>query len=149
MSAREQIIERLGDLARATDARDWETIRSILAEDARGYGSDGPDQIIANMRAHLDGCGFTQHLLGNHRITLLDENTARAFSYGRIMHVGVGDKEGITLEVYGEYDDKFVRVDGGWRLSRRWFDVQHWVGDWSILRSADGAAALPEGPPAR
>lgn len=138
ITPREQVIETLADFARATDARDWSTLHGLLDLDARGYGVTGATQIVAQMTAHLGGVGFTQHLLSNHRVTFTDEQTARAFSYGRIMHVGTGPFEGQTLEIYGEYDDKLARRhDGRWVLTRRWFDIQHSVGDRALLRPAD------------
>ncbi len=137
MTSREQVIETLADFARATDARDWSTLAGLLDVDARGYGETGSEKIVASMRHHLGGVGFTQHLLGNHRVSFLDDTTARAFTYGRVMHIGAGPMEGHTLEVYGEYDDKLTLRDGRWILTRRWFDVQHSIGDWAVLRPAD------------
>lgn len=140
MTPREQVLEALADFARATDARDWVSLRGLLVDDARGYGTDGAEHIVASMRAHLGGVGPTQHLLGNHRVTFLDDVTARVFTYGRVMHLGAGPMEGRTLEVFGEYDDKFTLVGNRWKITRRWFEVQFHLGDWAVLRPADTPA---------
>lgn len=136
MSARSEVLEAVADFARSTDARDWVTLRGLLADDVRGYGTDGAEPVITQMRAHLDGCGPTQHLLGNHRVTLTGEEKARVWSYGRVMHLGAGDKTGQTLELFGEYDDTWVRKGSGWVLQRRAFEISISLGDWGVLRKA-------------
>ncbi|CAM3268057.1 nuclear transport factor 2 family protein [Nocardioides dubius] len=136
MSARYEVLEAVADFARSTDARDWVTLRGLLADDARGYGTDGAEQVIAQMRTHLDGCGPTQHLLGNHRVSFASEEKARVWSYGRVMHIGAGDKTGQTLELFGEYDDTWVRQAKGWVLHRRAFEISISLGDWGVLRKA-------------
>ncbi len=64
-----EINRALTRFARAMDERDWEAAKAILSEDATGeLGTgplNGPDAIIACIRHYLDGCGPTQHLLGN------------------------------------------------------------------------------------
>lgn len=146
MSSREQILESLADFARATDARDLITVQSMLHPECVAYGEEGIDAVVSTFRANLGGVGPTQHLLGNHRITFLDHDTARAYSYARIMHVGAGPMEGSSLELFGEYDDLFVRVSAsdpagtgsgsqsGWLLKRRRLEIHHAIGDWSVLR---------------
>lgn len=148
-SPREQILESLADFARATDARDLVTVRSMLHPECVAYGEEGVDAVVATFRANLGGVGPTQHLLGNHRITFLDDATARAYSYARIMHIGAGPMEGSTLELFGEYDDLFVRASdsdpagtgpgslSGWLLKRRRLEIHHAIGDWAVLRPAN------------
>lgn len=136
MSARVEVLESVADFARATDARDWVTLRGLLLDDVRGYGTDGAEQVIAQMRTHLDGCGPTQHLLGNQRVSFTDETKARVWSYGRIMHIGAGEKTGKTLELFGEYDDTWTLLDGRWLLAHRALDITISLGDWGVLRPA-------------
>lgn len=135
MTDREQIIERLATLAAAIDARDYDLIAATFAEDATGYGAQGREAIVANMQAHLGGVGATQHLLGNHRITVEGE-TAHSLTYARVHHVGAGPMAGSFYECLGEYDDRWVRAEGTWLLTHRWFEIRVSLGDFSVLRPA-------------
>jgi hypothetical protein len=136
MTDRDDILEALAAVAAAIDARDWDTIRARFTPDTVAYGARGVDALIAQLEAFLGGVGATQHLLGNHRVTL-DGDTARSLSYGRIHHVGAGPMEGSSYECMGEYDDHWVRTDAGWRISRRWFEIRIEIGDVAVLRPAD------------
>lgn len=133
-SDRDALLERLAEFAAATDARDWERLRSLFTPDAHGYRIDGgPGRIVADMRAHLGGVGPTQHLLGNHRVHV-DGDEARTFTYVRVHHVGAGPKTGSFWECLGEYDDRWRRTEHGWLIRRRTFDVRISLGDFSVLR---------------
>ncbi len=134
MTPREAVLEAVATFAAATDARDWEALRTMLTDDAGAYGERGADRVVATMRAHLGGVGPTQHLLGNHRVDRPDEDTARVLSYGRVHHVGAGPSAGDFYECLGEYDDTWVRREGRWLLARRWFDIRISLGDFSVLR---------------
>lgn len=137
MDDRAALIERLAEIAAAIDGRDWETIAGAFTADAHGYGRDGgPDAIVAQMRAHLDGVGPTQHLLGNHRVEV-DGDRARTFTYARVYHVGAGPMEGSFYECMGEYDDRWVRDGETWLLTRRSFEIRIGLGDFAVLRGAD------------
>lgn len=127
------IIDQLHELAAAIDRRDWKAIRDIFVPDATGYGRTGIDDVVAVMRRHLDGCGPTQHLLGNHRITV-DGDTGRSLAYARVYHQGAGPMQGRFFECMGEYDDRWVRLPEGWRLSSRTFDMRITLGDIDVLR---------------
>lgn len=135
-TSRDEILEALAGLADAIDSRDWGRVGATFLPDASGYGAAGRDEIVARMRAHLDGVGRTQHLLGNHRVKV-DGDTARSLSYARVYHVGAGPMEGSFYECCGEYDDRWVRTDDGWRLQQRVFDLQISLGDFTVLRPAD------------
>ena len=152
MSPRDGVLEMLADFARATDARDIVTVRGMLHPDCTAYGSTGVEAVLRGFRDSLGGVGTTQHLLGNHRVTFLDEDTVRVYSYARIMHVGAGEKEGATLELFGEYDDLLVRAapgeiassvgtpGTGWLIKRRRLEIHHTIGDWTVLRPAEPPA---------
>jgi len=134
-SDRVALVETIADFAAATDARDWKTIASLLTEDALAYGACGRTAVVDRMLAHLGGVGPSQHLLGNHRVTI-EGNEARILSYGRVHHVGAGPSEGSFYECLGEYDDNWVRTRDGWRLSRRQFQIRISLGDMAVLRPA-------------
>ena len=136
MTDRDDILEALATVAAAIDARDWDTIRAHFTADTVAYGARGIDALIAQFEAFIGGVGPTQHLLGNHRVTI-DGDTARSLSYGRIHHVGAGPMDGSFYECLGEYDDHWVRHDGRWLISRRWFEIRIERGDRAVLRPAD------------
>lgn len=127
------LLDRLYDLQAAIDARDWDTVRNTFTSDGTGYGRTGIDKILAVMQAHLGGCGPTQHLLGNTRVTI-EGDRARSLSYARVHHVGAGSMRGSFFECMGEYDDRWVRTGTGWRLSHRDFDMRIQIGDFGVLR---------------
>lgn len=130
---REQIVERLAELAAALDRRDWAALGAAFTDSATGYGAAGRDGIVAVVRAHLGGCGPSQHLLGNHRIEIVDDR-ARSLTYARVHHVGAGPAAGASYECFGEYDDRWIRTRDGWRLTSRTFTISHDLGDFGVLR---------------
>ncbi|WP_244928825.1 nuclear transport factor 2 family protein [Nocardioides sp. W7] len=132
---RTALVELLAVFAAATDARDWDTITSLLTEDCVAYGARGPQAVVRRMQDHLGGVGPTQHLLGNHRVTVTGDE-ARALTYGRVHHVGAGPMADSFYECLGEYDDRWVRTAAGWRLTRRGFEIRISLGDPAVLRPA-------------
>lgn len=133
MSDRSDIAEALAGVAAALDSRDWSTLGAAFTEDAYGYGAAGRRAIVARVRAHLDGCGPSQHLLGNLRVAV-DGDTASSLTYARVYHVGAGDRAGAFYECIGEYTDTWTRTPSGWLLTFRRFDVRIELGDRSVLR---------------
>ena len=94
-----------------------------------------PDAVVRRMQDHLGGVGPTQHLLGGHRVSISGDR-ARSLTYGRVHHVGAGPMEGSMYECMGEFDDRWVRTDAGWRLAHRWFEIRIALGDFAVLRPA-------------
>jgi hypothetical protein len=132
---RTAIVEALAVFAAATDARDWETITGLLSPECRGYSTTGREAVVTQMQAHLGGVGPTQHLLGNHRVTVTGD-TAVSLTYGRVYHVGAGEMEGSFFECLGDYTDHWVRTADGWQISYRKFEIRIALGDWKVLRPA-------------
>lgn len=136
MSAdRTALVEALARFAAATDARDWDTIAGSLTEECVAYGAAGPAAVVRRMQDHLGGVGPTQHLLGNHRVTVTGDR-AHSFTYARVHHVGAGVMAGSFYECLGEYDDHWERTADGWRISRRSFEIRISLGDFTVLRPA-------------
>lgn len=137
MTDREQVVETMAELAAATDGRRWGEVAATFLPDAHGYGQRGREAIVATMRDHLDGCGPTQHLLGNHRVRV-DGDRARCRAAGRVHHEGAGPMAGHCLDVMGDYEDEWVRVEGAWYLAHRHFDMRIVDGPLEVLRADDG-----------
>ncbi|AWH95091.1 MULTISPECIES: nuclear transport factor 2 family protein [Dietzia] len=136
-SDRDQILERLADVATALDTRDWDGLGALFTESATGYGASGREAIVAIVRQHLGGCGPSQHLLGNHRVQLAldgNEDRARSLTYARVLHLGAGDQSGLTYECFGEYSDLWSRTAEGWRIASRRFHITFDRGDFRTLQ---------------
>lgn len=131
---RTAIIETLAELAASFDRRDWDASRNLMLEDVVAYGHTGVDSVIDdNLRAHLGGCGPSQHLLGNHRVRINGDD-ATSTTYARVYHQGAGNRSGLSFECFGEYHDAWKRTDAGWRLASRRFDVSIVLGDFEVLQ---------------
>jgi 3-phenylpropionate/cinnamic acid dioxygenase small subunit len=131
----EQILIRY---ALACDRRDWQLMNDVFLPDVvANYGGEyriqGRDKVVGMIRSLLDGCGPTQHLLGNFRI-VVEGDTASCECYVRAAHAGRGEQASLTYEVWAEYRDTLRRTDEGWRISERKMVVFHQTGDRSILK---------------
>lgn len=122
--------------ARAMDERDWDGLRAILTPDATaelGTGPvTGPDAIIGLIRHYLDGCGPTQHLLGNIWIDVTGD-TAESRAYVSDMHLGAGERQGLSFVTLGAYHDHWQRSDGSWRLAHRTKINRGHKGDFAVF----------------
>ncbi len=134
--AEREIQRNLVSIARAMDQRDWDALRRLLlTETTADLGSgliSGREAIVDFIRGFLDACGPTQHLLGNVLIDVAGD-TASSRSYVSDMHLGRGERARLTFATLGDYHDRWLRVDGGWRLSHRTKLNHATLGDVSIF----------------
>jgi hypothetical protein len=134
---RHAIIDILNQYATCLDARDWDGLDAVFHQDAVGhYGVviEGRPAIVASIRGFLDGCGATQHLLGNHEVDI-DGDHARCATKARVIHIGAGERAALTpYEAIGVYRDQLVRTPDGWRIMHRHFDVNITLGDFTVLQ---------------
>lgn len=126
--------------AEALDARRWELLSEVFVPDLEfDFGEwtvSSREEAVATIRSYLDGCGPTQHLLGNYRIDV-DGDTARSRVYVRAFHVGIGAATGKTYEMGGEYRDELRRTPEGWRSHRRQGVVFWELGSRDVLGPAE------------
>ncbi len=118
---RTEITDVLNRYALACDSRDWVFFEQIFTSDVKSdYGEDfvfsNRENLVNMIRSMLGGCGPTQHLLGNYRINVFGD-TADSVCSVRAFHAGIGPAEGLTFEMWGEYQDKLARTRDGWPLS--------------------------------
>ena len=136
---KEDIIEMINHYAMALDDRKWELLKDLFTADVRinfgGIEREGIDDFIEMIKAHLGGCGPSQHLFSNYRITV-DGDRATAAFYGRVMHAGVGKQKDVLFDFWGEYRDELIRTPDGWRTCKRSQRPFHITGDISILKGA-------------
>ena len=120
--ARWEIAGVLDAYAEALDRRKWALLDEVFAPelefDFGEWVARSREEAVTSIRSYLDGCGPTQHLLGNYRIDVEGE-TARSRVYVRAFHLGVGDAAGKTYEMGGEYRDELRRTEAGWRIASR------------------------------
>jgi hypothetical protein len=120
---RAAITDQIVRYARATDWLETEMHREVFAADcvfATPHSGDvhGVDAVVDWMNRALTQFEATQHLIGNIAITFTGPTTADAVSYVRAWHRYV-DRERPDMELWGEYHDRWVRVDGDWRIQER------------------------------
>jgi SnoaL-like domain len=136
---RQQIIDTLNAYATCLDTRDWLGLSHVFHPQAAGvYGATltGRVAIIESIRSFLDGCGPSQHLLGNYQI-VIDGDEAQSLTKARVLHVGTGERAHLTpYEAIGVYRDRHLRTSEGWRIIHRHFDVHITTGDINILHPA-------------
>ncbi len=130
------IIAVLDRYAECLDTRDWRGLADVFTADVEmDFGvwqAADLDAVRANIAAFLGGCGPSQHLLGNYRITL-EGDAASSRCYCRVMHFGKGEHEGKTFESWIEYADELVRTAEGWRSRKRLARAIMNQGDVSLL----------------
>jgi hypothetical protein len=136
---RQAIIDVLNAYAMCLDTRDWLGLKNVFHPQAIGiYGVtlDGRAAIVDSIRSFLDGCGPSQHLLGNYQISI-DGDHAKSSTNARVLHVGAGERADLTpYEAIGTYLDRLLRTADGWRIIQRHFDVQIAMGDINVLQPA-------------
>jgi 3-phenylpropionate/cinnamic acid dioxygenase small subunit len=121
-SDRSDIIDLAVRYAWALDTKDLDDLRNVFTSDAtavlRGVRCDGVDEIIARVGGAVLRLDHTQHLVGNHQVTVAgDTGTHRCQLQGQ--HVLEGCAGGDTFIVGGYYEDQVVRTADGWRIAHR------------------------------
>ena len=133
-----EIQDKLINYATSLDRRDWDGLNKIFDKSATAeYGSDSIGlkiksssraDIINMCRSSLNGCGFTQHLLGNFIINVDSEN-ATSRCYVRVYHVGKEPNDKEFYEMFGEYVDKWKFVNNSWFIIHRKLIVNYEKGN--------------------
>lgn len=124
MDDRQAIVDVLIEAAWIFDHKQWERMAQVFTPDAVAFGRSGLAAITANTIRYLDGCGPTQHLLGNHRVRI-DGDRASVTSYVRACHASSAvdptarAAPGQYWDFLGEYHDTLVRTPDGWRIASR------------------------------
>jgi ketosteroid isomerase-like protein len=137
---RAEVLDVVNRYAEACDRRDWGLFDRVFTADATAdYGGEfelaGREAIAGMVRSMLGGCGPTQHLLGNHTVEV-EGDTARASCKVRAFHAGIGDHDGSTYEVLGEYHHDLVRTAAGWLTAHLRMDIAVELGTRDVLQPA-------------
>jgi 3-phenylpropionate/cinnamic acid dioxygenase small subunit len=135
---RQDVIDVCVRYALALDSRDWELLGTVFTADAVGeYGrAQGPCRGFAAIqqlcRSVLEPLSASQHLLGNHRVTLTASG-ADATCYLQATHVDEQVGGGSTFTVGGRYDDRLVMTDLGWRIAHRTLTTLWTAGNSAVI----------------
>jgi hypothetical protein len=130
----------LNSYARMVDLRECRLADEIFTPNVRGTYSVGEifgrAALIAHFRTRLDGCGPTQHLLGNYVIEVRRDKASAACDV-RMFHQRAGPRANLEpYEGYGTYYDLLVKTPDGWRIEERELKVRMTRGDRGVLQPA-------------
>ena len=128
-SDRSDIIDLAVRYAWALDSKNLDELRDVFTPNAtatmRGVRCDGVDEIIARVAGAVLRLDHTQHLVGNHQVTVTgDTGTHRCQLQSQ--HVLVGCDGGDNFIIGGYYEDDVVRTTEGWRITHRLME-QTWT----------------------
>ncbi|MEU6308061.1 nuclear transport factor 2 family protein [Streptomyces chartreusis] len=119
------IIDTCTRMARHADQREWELLRGVFAPEVRlDYTSlNGgepvtltPEQIVDAWRGVLGSFEATQHLLGNHLVTV-DGDTAVCTASFQATHRKPAVHGGSLWTLGGIYRFDLARSDTGWLIT--------------------------------
>lgn len=130
----------LAHYTRSIDSKNWAGLCEVFAEDCikerlglDGLGGEvlmtGGAQIIEDLSASLGACGPTQHLLGNHVVSLQGDGEVESLTYVRAFHRGAGSNAEFWLDVVGEYRVRWKLLPAGWRAVRWCLQIFNSAGD--------------------
>jgi hypothetical protein len=108
--------------ARGVDRLDMELVRSCYhpdATDSHGSFSGTVDEFVPWVERVLRRYDVTMHFLGNPLVELVDADHARVETYGMAMHRAAGGPPERNLVTGFRFLDRFVRIDGEWRIAAR------------------------------
>lgn len=123
---------------RAIDTKDWELLDEVFVPDATArLGSpttlDGREAIRARIRTALEILDDSQHLVGNHEVTVDgDRGTHRC--YLQAQHIRELPEGSPNMIIAGRYEDDVVRMSDGWRIAHRTLVVMWSEGNPAVTR---------------
>jgi ketosteroid isomerase-like protein len=130
----------------AVDRRDWDTYRSLLAEEIsiEYVGVSGPtptgqtksDVVVANSRAALDVIQVTHHMITNHVVTIADDLAAVTF-HEQALHYQPALSDDVKINtwiLFATAHRRLLRTPDGWRICSLGLKVIHSIGNPNLLR---------------
>lgn len=123
---------------RALDTKDWPLLSDVFLPDATAeLGSpqllDGLDAIRERIRIALEFLDDSQHLMGNHEVTI-DGDTGTHRCYLQAQHVRNVPDGSPNYTIAGRYEDRVRRTRDGWRIAHRTLTVMWSEGNLSVVR---------------
>lgn len=126
MVDRLEIAETLCRYASALDARDYDLLRTVFADDVEAtYGERAPMHGIDEVVNWISGYGRQQawqhHLVSVYQVSV-DGDAATALTYVTATQAAAADPD-VVSTTHGRYDDSLRRIGGAWRITHRRMDV--------------------------
>ena len=143
------IIELIGSLSLAIDAKDWDAMGKVFTDtvyhDRTSLTGGEPytapvAQFVEGWRQTLQGMDAVHHQITNHVVRLDgDEATCTANMHGT--HVLANASCGPIWTVGGRHLYQLQRTPGGWRISGLTFTLQWATGNMNVLNLSMAAGA--------
>lgn len=124
---RQAIEDELYRYASAIDRKDYDTLRTVLADDAVGiYGErapvEGADAMVSWISQHSADKAWQHHLLNVYHVDI-DGDAAQAVTY-HTSHQTTEDRPDKVVVIIARYHDTLRReADGRWRITRKVMEV--------------------------
>lgn len=140
--ARMKIVDVTYRYGTAVDTRDWELFRTCFVPNATAdfglWGRvEGVDAIIGAAKPVMEGMDMTQHTMINHSVAFDGSGAAATATCGLIAeHLFLTSAGHSMSTTRGVYRDRFVSVDGEWRIEHRFLDVTWREGNVGIFNEA-------------
>ena len=123
---------------RALDTKNWSQLDEVFLPDATAVlGAPkqlvGRDAIVDRIRTALDYLDDSQHLVGNHEVTV-DGDTGTHRCYLQAQHVRAVADGSPNYMIAGRYEDQVRRTPDGWRIAHRTLTVMWTEGNLTVVR---------------
>ena len=123
---RQEIADLIHDYCIHVDRYEPEKVAALFTEDCiTDYGAAFGGAVVGRRRVER-GCGYTlagwqatSHHVSNIRLWFEGDDAARSITYLHAWHEV--DEHTPAFQIWGEYHDRFVRTEQGWRISERRF----------------------------
>jgi ketosteroid isomerase-like protein len=141
------ILELIGRLALAIDAKDWDAMRQLFTEtvyhDRTSLTGGEPytapvAQFVEGWRQTLQAMDAVHHQITNHVISL-DGDHATCAANMQGTHVLANASGGPIWTVGGRHDYQLKRTPDGWRIAGLTFTLQWATGNMNVLTLAMAA----------
>jgi ketosteroid isomerase-like protein len=132
------IVALAGRYCRALDTKNWSQLSEVFLPDATAVlGAPnqlvGRDAITHRIRMALEYLDDSQHLVGNHEVTV-DGNTGTHRCYLQAQHVREVPDGSPNYMIAGRYEDRVQRTPDGWRIAHRTLTVMWSEGNLAVVR---------------
>ncbi|MDZ5621023.1 nuclear transport factor 2 family protein [Nocardioides bizhenqiangii] len=123
---REQIEETLYRYASTIDTGDHESLRALLADDARAkYGArgwmEGADEVVSFIRDKSEEVGWQHHLLSIYHVDI-DGDEATALTYHTSYQITRNRPDEAAM-IVARYHDRLVRGYGRWLIREKRMEI--------------------------
>lgn len=123
---------------RALDTKDWPLLSEVFLPDATaqlGVPSllEGIEAIRERIRTALEYLDDSQHLVGNHEVTV-DGDVGTHRCYLQAQHIREVPEGSPNYMIAGRYEDRVQRTPDGWRIAHRTLTVMWSEGNLAVVR---------------